>query len=80
MTTIYDWLTVSAFIALAILYLQRSSMPEPPDKIWHYIPPAVAFGVANYLGNNGYAVASVLVLMASLVYSYYVIYRNKGQA
>lgn len=68
METIYDWVTVLLFAGLITLFLQRSSMDEPPDTIWHYIPPAIACALANYLGNEGYAIPAVAVLVAGAAY------------
>jgi hypothetical protein len=73
METVFDWLTVATFIVLAILYLQRSSMPDPPDKVWHYLPPAITCGVVNYLGNAGYAIIAVILLVITFLYIYYVL-------
>ena len=68
METIYDWVTVLLFAGLITLFLQRSSMDEPPDTIWHYIPPAIACALANYLGNEGHAIPAVAVLVAGAAY------------
>ena len=68
METVYDWVTVILFAGLITLFLQRSSMEEPPDTIWQYLPPSVACAVANYLGNEGYGVAAVAVLVAGIAY------------
>jgi len=76
MQTIFDWLTVAVFVVLAVLYLQRSAMPDPPDKIWHYLPPAIVLAVANYLGNHGYGILSVLLLVIAAFYIYHAILRK----
>lgn len=71
METIFDWLTVLMFAGLAVLYLQRSSQPDPPDKIWQYLPPAIGCAVVNYVGNEGYTVIAAVGLVANLAYIYY---------
>lgn len=73
METVFDWVTVLAFAGLITLFLQRSSMDNPPDTIWHYIPPAVACAVSNYLGNEGYPIPAVAVLVGAGVYVQYVL-------
>jgi hypothetical protein len=78
MQTIFDWLTVLTFAGLAVLYLQRSSMEEPQDRIWHYLPPAVGCALVNYLGNEGYSVIAALGLVAVLAYIYYVLKPRVG--
>ncbi len=64
METIYDWVTMAVFAGLIILFLQRSTMDEPPDTIWHYLPPSVGCALANYVGNEGYGIAAFAVLIA----------------
>lgn len=66
--TIYDWLAIVTFAGLIVLFLQRSSMDEPPDTIWHYLPPAIGCALSNYLGNNDMGVAAILMLVAVGVY------------
>jgi hypothetical protein len=64
METIYDWVTMAVFAGLIILFLQRSTMDDPPDTIWHYMPPSIGCAVANYVGNEGYGVAAFGILVA----------------
>lgn len=73
METLYDWLALLAFAGLIVLFLQRSSMDEPPDTIWHYLPPAIGCAVSNYLGNEGMGVFAILMLAAVGVYVYLVL-------
>jgi hypothetical protein len=73
MESIFDWITVLVFCGLAVLYLQRSASPEPKDNIWHYPPPAVGLMAVNYLGDEGYAIPAVALLVAVLAYIYYVL-------
>lgn len=78
METLFDWLTVLTFSGLAVLYLQRSSMDQPPDKIWHYAPPAIGSALVNYLGNEGFAVAGIAGLVAVFAYIFYVLKPRLG--
>lgn len=73
MNTIYDWMSLLVFAGLVPLFLQRSSMDNPPDTIWHYLPPTVGCAVSNYLGNNGNGIVAVIVLVASVVYIFKVL-------
>lgn len=73
MQTIYDWLTMAAFAGLIVLFLQRSNMDEPPDKIWQYLPPAVCCAAANYFGNEGYTVVAFGILVAAAAYVHLVL-------
>jgi hypothetical protein len=73
MQTIYDWLTLLIFTGLVVLMLDRSQRDPPPDKLWQYGPPAVGCAVANYLGNEGFGLPAVVVVVATLGYIYYVL-------
>ena len=73
METPYDWLTVLIFAGLITLFLQRSSMDEPPDTIWHYMPPAIGCALANYLGNEGMDAFAIAVIAAVIGYVFVVL-------
>lgn len=73
METVYDWVTVAVFAGLAVLFLQRSSEEEPRDKIIHYLPPALGCAVSNYLGNEGYMIPAVGLIVATLAYINFVL-------
>lgn len=70
MNTIYDWVTIGIFAALIVLFLQRSSLPDPPDRLIHYLIAAVGCAAANYLGNEGLHLpaAALIVLTLGFVY------------
>lgn len=71
--SIYDWLSLIAFAGLIVLFLQRSSMENPPDRIIAYLPPAIGCALANYLGNEGYAIMAILLLVAVGAYVFFVL-------
>ena len=73
METIYDWLTVTIFAVIAVLFLQRSTKDQPGDTLWHYLPPAIGCGVANQFGNNGYTVVAAILMVAVLAYLIYIL-------
>ena len=73
METIWDWSSVLVFAGLVTLMLQRSSMEEPPDKLWHYAPPAIGCGLANYAGNEEYPIIAVAILAAVISYTFVVL-------
>ncbi|MFM9828593.1 MAG: XrtV sorting system accessory protein [Sphingomonas sp.] len=73
METPFDWLALTVFVGLVVLLLQRSSQENPPDKLWHYGPPAIGCAVVNYIGNEGHTIAAAIGLIAVLVYIYYVL-------
>ncbi len=71
--TVYDWVTVAVFAGLAVLLLQRSSEEQPRDKLIHYLPPAAGCGISNYLGNEGFAIPAVALLVGVMAYIYFVL-------
>lgn len=73
METVYDWVTVAVFAGLAILFLQRSSEDEPRDKMLHYLPPALGCAVSNYLGNEGFTIPAVALLVGVMAYINFVL-------
>ena len=73
METIWDWVTLTVFAGLVTLMLQRSTMPDPSDRIIQYAPPAVGCGVANYLGNEQMSWMAGVILLASVVYIFVVL-------
>ena len=73
MQTVYDWLTVAIFAGLITLFLQRSSVDEPKDKLQHYAPAAIGCAVANYLGNQGQDILAVVCILAIAIYVWLVL-------
>jgi hypothetical protein len=73
MTTVFDWLTVAIFAAIAVLFLQRSTQDEPGDTMWHYLPPTIGCAVANQFGNNGYTIIATAMMVAVLMYLIYLL-------
>jgi len=61
METVYDWVSLAIFAGIIVLFLQRSSMENPPDRMIDYLPPALGCAVANQVGN--YAIEHESVLM-----------------
>jgi hypothetical protein len=78
--TIYDLLTMAIFAGLVVLFLQRSTAPEPRDHMYQYAPPAIGCAVANYVGNQAVAksdtmlgVIAVVIMLAVVGYILYVL-------
>ena len=73
MSTLWDVATIGVFAFLAILYLQRSSSPEPRDRIIHYLPPSVGCALANWLGNKHMDLLALLVVASVVIYTLFVL-------
>ena len=72
---VYDFLSLGIFAGLIVLFLQRSIEPGAfKDHLWQYLVAACGCAVFNYLGNNGYTVAAVLMIVATLAFIYYVLH------
>lgn len=74
METVWDWVTVFIFAGLATLLIQRSQEEVPRDSLWQYAPPAIGCAVANYVGNEGYAIAATAIIVAIGVYVFKVLH------
>lgn len=73
MVTIFDWVSIILFSGIAVLYLQRSAQPEPSDKVWHYIAPAVGCAAVNYSGNHGEPEIAAALTVLTLFYVYFIL-------
>lgn len=74
MNTIYDWVTVAIFGALAILFLHRSVGPQRAgDRPAYYLPPAAGCAAANYLGNNDQKWNAIALTVAVVGYILFVL-------
>jgi hypothetical protein len=66
--TVYDWITITIFGGLVVLFLHRSVSPDAPrDTILQYMPPAVGCAAANYFGNEGEKLANQDLKIVSFV-------------
>jgi len=61
METAYDWISLAIFAGIIVLFLQRSSMENPSDRMIDYLPPALGCAIANQAGN--YAIEHDSILM-----------------
>jgi hypothetical protein len=71
---------MAIFAGLVVLFLQRSTAPEPRDHMYQYAPPAIGCAVANYVGNQAVArgdpmlgVIAVVIMLAVVGYILYVL-------
>lgn len=74
MSTVFDVLAMMIFAGLIVLFLQRSlGETQYKDAMWQYLVAALGCAVSNYLGNSGYAIPAVIVIVATLAFIYYVL-------
>ncbi|MGU3390533.1 XrtV sorting system accessory protein [Sphingomonas sp. M1A8_2b] len=63
------------FAGLIVLFLQRSiGETDYNDSLWQYLVAAIGCAGANYLGNNGYTIPAVVVIVATLAFIFYVLH------
>lgn len=64
MKTSYDFVTVAVFAAIVLIFLQRSvSPPAKADPMWHYLAASIGCAVSNFLGNEGFDLAAITLLL-----------------
>ena len=42
------------FAGLVVLFLQRSTQPEPRDHMYQYLPACIGCALANFVGNHSW--------------------------
>lgn len=71
MITVYDAVTVVCFICVVLTYFVFT---EGGTKLLaHFMLPAVAFAIANQVGNAGMNVLAVALIAAGIVYTYIIV-------
>lgn len=75
MSTIFDFLTVGAFIAMAAVYFMRANGDQ--KLMMRLLIPAIGFAVANQLGNHGYSFFAVVLLVGSAAFATYLLRGHK---
>ena len=66
-------MTVAIFAGLIVLFLQRSTADVTVDRVIDYLPPALCCALGNYLGNNGYPILAMLLILTIPVYVWLVL-------
>jgi len=69
MHTPYDFLTIFIFAGLIVVFLQRSMAEQTgDDPMWRYLLAACGCAIGNYLGNEGYPIPALLVIVGTLAF------------
>ena len=71
MTTLYDFLTVALFGVLVGYFVFLTD--RRPVWVKHFLVSAVAFAVANQLGNTGSNLLASFLIVAGIIYAVLVI-------
>jgi hypothetical protein len=71
METIYDWVTVMLFAGLVTHLLASSVRTEADDiPLWKYLLLSGGCALANWLGNEGWDLFAIGVLLAGAAYAW----------
>ena len=68
METVYDWVTLSIFAGLIVLFLQRSvsDRAEKDASLLYYLAAGACCAAANYFGNEGQHAVAIAILVATV--------------
>jgi hypothetical protein len=72
--TVYDWVTVAIFAGLIVLFVQRSTTEEEPqkhDSLLLYLAAGLGCAVANYVGNKGIHLVAIPLIAVTLFFIVY---------
>jgi hypothetical protein len=67
MTTVFDVLTVTCFAGLVFAFFQFTN--RNTRILLRLLPAAIAFGVANQLGNSGQDILAAILILAGAGYT-----------
>ena len=67
MTTFFDVVTVTCFIALVIAFFQFTD--RDPKRLLHFVLAGILFAVANQLGNSGHSAFAIVMIAAGAGYA-----------
>ncbi len=73
METAYDWVTITIFAGLIVLFMQRSTSEAEDihDPLWMYLVAGAGCAVANYLGNEEMHVPAIAAIIATLAFVFH---------
>ncbi|MGB3472825.1 MAG: XrtV sorting system accessory protein [Erythrobacter sp.] len=68
-TTLFDWMAMAIFCALAITWLSRSvAQPRFHDPVFPYAACAIGCAGGNWLGNEGHSLLAYAVLGVTAIF------------
>lgn len=70
METVFDWVSLTIFAGLIVLFLQRS-MGDHSEKdvpLYYYLGAGVGCAAGDYLGNHGQDLPAGLLLAATVAF------------
>ena len=67
MVTMFDFVTVASFLAMAGAFFLLTA--REPRTLLHLLVVGVAFAIANQVGNAGYTVLAVVLIIVGIAYA-----------
>jgi hypothetical protein len=74
MATIFDYVTVACFLGMAGAFFILTA--REPRTLLHLLVVGAAFAIANQVGNAGYTVLGVVLIIAGIAYAAMIIRQN----
>jgi hypothetical protein len=68
MTTFFDVVTVTCFVALVIAFFQFTD--RETRTLVHFILAGIVFAVANQVGNAGSTILAIVLILAGATYAF----------
>lgn len=66
MTTIFDILTVTSFVALVIAFFQFTNRDQ--RTLLHFVLGGIVLAIANQVGNQGSVLLAATLIVAAIAY------------
>ena len=76
METLYDYVTVAAFIGIAVMYFHFNK--DEDQNILAYMWPAIGCAISNYFGNEGFPEVSAIVFIGVIAWVWFRIWKKGG--
>ena len=67
MTSLFDYITVGCFIGVVCAFVFLTD--RSPKALAHLMVSAIAFAIANQLGNGGSTVFAAILVAAGVIYA-----------
>jgi lysozyme family protein len=76
MATVFDFATVACFLGLVGAFFLLTT--RRPRTLLHLLLSGIAFAVANQLGNAGYGLSAVILIIAGIGYAVIIVRAEKA--
>ena len=77
MTTFFDVITVTCFVALVIAFFQFTN--RETKTLLHFVVAGIVFAVANQVGNAGGTLFALVLILAGAGYAVFMVRSSDGR-